>query len=107
VHNTYFTLLADEHGKVTSFADVYGHDRRIQAVLLEGQRPDVVARTDPALALERKVKELAANPPSPRGDGYGNSWGGWGGWGWGPPPERGRRGRGGGNNDFFSGIFGN
>jgi murein L,D-transpeptidase YcbB/YkuD len=84
VHNTYFTLLADEHGKVTSFADVYGHDRRIQAVLLEGQRPDVVARTDPALALERKVKELAANPPSPRGDGYGNSWGGWGGGGGGP-----------------------
>lgn len=106
VHNTYFTLTADEHGKVTRFADVYGHDKRIQAVLLDGERVDVVARTDPALALERKVKELAAAPPPPRRDNSG--WGGgWGGWGWGPPPQQGRRGRGGGSNDFFSGIFGN
>jgi L,D-transpeptidase YcbB len=95
VHNTYFTLLAGEDGKVSSFADVYGHDKRIQAVLLDGERVEVVARTDPALALDRKVKELAAAPPPPRRDGYGN-------WGWGPPP-----GRGGGFNDFFGGLFGN
>lgn len=101
VHNTYFTLLADEHGKVTSFADVYGHDRRIQAVLLDGQSVASVASTDPAAALDRKVKELA-NAPRPRRDEYS---GGWGGWGWGPPPK-GRRG-GGGGGDFFSGLFGN
>ncbi|MFN3744666.1 MAG: murein L,D-transpeptidase [Hyphomicrobiaceae bacterium] len=103
VHNTYFTLLADENGKVTSFADVYGHDRRIQAVLLDGQSVAAVARTDPAAELERKVKSLASAPPPPRRDSYS---GGWGGWGWGPPPS-GRRGRGGYDNDFFSGIFGN
>jgi L,D-transpeptidase YcbB len=104
VHNTYFTLLADENGKVTSFADVYGHDRRIQAVLLDGQSVAAVARTDPAAELERKVKSLASAPPPPRRDSYS---GGWGGWGWGPPPQ-GRRGRGSyNNNDFFSGIFGN
>jgi hypothetical protein len=104
VHNTYFTLLADENGEVKSFTDLYGHDRRIQAALLDGQSVAVVARTDPALALERQVRELAATPPPPRQDNYG-----WGGWGWGPPPSQGRRGRGGsyGNNDFFSGIFGN
>ena len=101
VHNTYFTLLADEHGKVTSFADVYGHDRRIQAVLLDGQSVASVASTDPAAALDRKVKELA-NAPRPRRDEYS---GGWGGWGWGPPPK-GRRG-GGGGGAFFSGLFGN
>jgi murein L,D-transpeptidase YcbB/YkuD len=95
VHNTYFTLLADESGKVTQFADVYGHDKRIQAVLLDGERVDVVARTDPALALDRKVKELANAPPRPRQDGYG------GGWGWGPPGKKG------GFNDFFGGLFGN
>jgi murein L,D-transpeptidase YcbB/YkuD len=107
VHNTYFTLTADEHGKVTRFADVYGHDQRILAVLVDGQRADVVARSDPAAALDRKVREMAANP-APRRESYSGGWGGWGGWGWGPPPqERGRRGRGGGNNDFFSGIFGN
>jgi L,D-transpeptidase YcbB len=94
VHNTYFTLLADEDGKVSSFADVYGHDKRIRAVLLDGERVEVVARTDPALALDRKVRELAAAPPPPRRDGYGS-------WGWGPP------GRGGGFNDFFGGLFGN
>jgi hypothetical protein len=105
VHNTYFTLLADESGKVTSFADLYGHDRRIQAALLDGESVASVARGDPALALERKVRELAAAPPPSRQDGSG--WGGWGGWGWGPPPQ-GRRGRGNYNNsDFFSGIFGN
>jgi hypothetical protein len=88
---------------VTSFADVYGHDRRIQAVLLDGQSVAAVARTDPAAALDRKVRELASAPPRPRREEYS---GGWGGWGWGPPP-RGRRGGGGGGNDFFSGIFGN
>ena len=100
VHNTYFTVLADEDGKVTSFADVYGHDKRIQAVLLDGERVDVVARTDPAAALDRKVRELAAAPPRPRRDEYSNS--GW--WGWGAPPPPGRRGK---QNDFFSGLFGN
>jgi murein L,D-transpeptidase YcbB/YkuD len=99
VHNTYFTLLADEQGEVTSFADVYGHDKRIRSALLDGESVASVARGDPAAALERKVKSLASNPP-PRRESYGS----WGGWGWGPPP-RGRRGYS--NNDFFSGIFGN
>jgi murein L,D-transpeptidase YcbB/YkuD len=95
VHNTYFTLTADESGKVSSFADIYGHDKRIQAVLLDGERADVVARSDPALALDRKVRELAAAPPPPRQDsGYGS-------WGWGPPGKKG------GFNDFFGGLFGN
>jgi len=100
VHNTYFTLIADENGEVTSFADVYGHDKRIRAALLDGESIASVARTDPAAELDRKVKALASNP-RPRREEYG---GGWGGWGWGPPP-RGRRGYS--NNDFFSGIFGN
>jgi murein L,D-transpeptidase YcbB/YkuD len=95
VHNTYFTLLADENGKVTSFADVYGHDKRIQAVLLDGQRADVIARSDPALELDRKVKSLASAPPPPRQEG------GYGSWGWGPQGKKG------GFNDFFGGLFGN
>ncbi len=95
VHNTYFTLLADESGKVSSFPDVYGHDKRIQAVLLDGERVDVVARADPALELDRKVRSLASAPPPPRPDG------GYGSWGWGPPGKKG------GFNDFFGGLFGN
>jgi murein L,D-transpeptidase YcbB/YkuD len=102
VHNTYFTLLADQDGKVSSFPDVYGHDKRVQAVLLDGERAEVVARSDPALVLERKVKTLAAAPPAMRrgDDGYGS-------WGWGPPGRRGGGGGGGGFNDFFGGLFGN
>ncbi len=102
VHNVYLTLVADESGNVANFADVYDHDPRIQAVLLDGKSAEVVARSDPARALERKVKQLAANPPPRRDSGdYG-----WGGWGWGPPPRE-RRGRRNYDNDFFSGIFGN
>ena len=33
VHITYFTMVAGEDGQVKSFADVYGHDRRVAAAL--------------------------------------------------------------------------
>src|SRR5262249_42766062 len=29
VHNTYFTALVDDNGKLQTFPDVYGHERRI------------------------------------------------------------------------------
>ena len=33
VHITYFTAMADESGKVSTFGDIYGHDSRISAAL--------------------------------------------------------------------------
>ena len=33
VHMTYFTAVADEHGKVTNYADIYGHDGKLSAAL--------------------------------------------------------------------------
>jgi murein L,D-transpeptidase YcbB/YkuD len=44
VHITYFTAMVDEQGKVTSYADIYGHDSRLWAALT-GQ----TLRLDPAL----------------------------------------------------------
>jgi L,D-transpeptidase YcbB len=37
VHITYFTVVASEDGQVRSFADIYGHDKRVAAAL--GGRP--------------------------------------------------------------------
>lgn len=36
VHNTYFTAMVDEHGKLSTFRDMYGHEKRI-ALALEGK----------------------------------------------------------------------
>ncbi len=44
VHLTYFTATVDEHGNVTSYGDIYGHDSRLWAALT-GQ----TLRLDPAL----------------------------------------------------------
>ena len=33
VHMTYFTAVADESGKVSSYADIYGHDGKLSAAL--------------------------------------------------------------------------
>jgi L,D-transpeptidase YcbB len=46
VHITYFTAVADEAGTVQSFADVYGHERRI-ALALDG-KSNLIAKLEPA-----------------------------------------------------------
>lgn len=33
VHITYFTAIADENGRVSTFGDIYGHDNRISSAL--------------------------------------------------------------------------
>jgi len=57
VHNVYFTAVVDEDGTLRTLRDVYGHDRRIGEAL-KGTAPEVIARSDPALALERSVKHI-------------------------------------------------
>jgi L,D-transpeptidase YcbB len=34
VHTTYFTAVVDDQGKVSSFADIYGLDRKVAPVVL-------------------------------------------------------------------------
>lgn len=60
VHNTYFTVTADETGRVTSLNDVYGHDRRVLDAL-NGKSIAVIAAADPALAQQRENKMLQEN----------------------------------------------
>lgn len=57
VHNTYFTLLVGEDGKLASFNDIYGHDKRIGDALA-GKSIQAIAANDPAAALKRANKEL-------------------------------------------------
>ena len=103
VHNTYFTLIADEQGELKTFADVYGHDKRIAAVLLDGKSVADIARDDPALKLKETVEELATAGRQ---------------WQWDAPPRREReyyrsgysgyrKGPPRGPQDFFSTLFGN
>ena len=58
IHITYFTMLADEDGTVSSFNDVYGHDRRILDALKGTRSIKQIAAGDPALALKRQNKIL-------------------------------------------------
>jgi L,D-transpeptidase YcbB len=58
IHITYFTMLADKDGNVTSFNDVYSHDRRILDALKGTRSIKQIAAGDPALALKRQNKIL-------------------------------------------------
>lgn len=40
VHNTYFTAMVDEDGKLSTFRDIYGHEKRI-ALALEGRWSEI------------------------------------------------------------------
>jgi L,D-transpeptidase YcbB len=73
VHNTYFTVLIGDDGKVSTFRDVYGHERRITQALdgrwneivkgrdhLAPVEPDRVAAIRPRTA---PVRAAAANKP--------------------------------------------
>ncbi len=65
VHNTYFTVVANEDGSLRSIADIYGHDRRI-LMALEGTPAAVIARDDPAVRQEQAVRakrmEIVSRP---------------------------------------------
>lgn len=97
VHNVYFTVVADGHGGVAPYPDVYGHDRRVTDAL-NGEALAKIAARDPAVALEKEINRLmktASNPvnrysdeDAPSGQ-YGYSYGpGYGSpysYGFGPP----------------------
>jgi murein L,D-transpeptidase YcbB/YkuD len=56
VHVVYFTAVANEHGKLETFPDVYGHDRRLAAAL-DGR---------PLPVVEPREEMSEAVPPPPR-----------------------------------------
>lgn len=63
VHNTYFTLVATEDGKLEKLPDIYGHDKRIKQALA-GKSLKVIASSDPARIHKREIDRLAKSAPS-------------------------------------------
>jgi len=66
VHTTYFTAVADADGKVTSFADIYGLDKKVAPALLgkplPPSRDDAVAS---ATSAEPQAPAPQAKPKAP------------------------------------------
>ncbi len=60
VHNTYFTVLADKNGDLSTLSDIYGHDKRIKQALA-GKSLKLIARSDPARAQKREIEQIAQN----------------------------------------------
>lgn len=66
VHITYFTVVANDDGTVTTFNDVYGHEKRIR-LALEG-RFDQIARHRDHLAPVTYDRSRYANIKKPQAD---------------------------------------
>jgi murein L,D-transpeptidase YcbB/YkuD len=68
VHNTYFTALVDDVGKLHTFPDVYGHERRI-TLALEGKWDAIVRGKDHLAPVEPDLAAAqrgVAEPPDGR-----------------------------------------
>lgn len=79
IHTTYFTALVDDDGALRSFADVYGHERRITQAL-EGKWSRIVKGRDHLAPVELNMATTARGRYARQGgDGAGwrrRRWGG-------------------------------
>ncbi|BAQ18518.1 L,D-transpeptidase family protein [Methyloceanibacter caenitepidi] len=64
VYITYFTLWVNDDGSVTTYGDLYGHDRRMSAALLKNGRDYAAVKRPAATAENERQTEMA-----PRRDG--------------------------------------
>ncbi|MGC2410824.1 MAG: hypothetical protein WA441_12715, partial [Methyloceanibacter sp.] len=62
VHTTYFTAVVDDEGKVASFADIYGLDRKVAPAVL-GKSVAFAATADDASLDTAKPDSDAASAP--------------------------------------------
>jgi hypothetical protein len=91
VHTTYFTAMVEDHGKLQTFPDVYGHEKRIIQAL-EGKWDQIAKGRDHLAPVELDLASAAH-----RGGGEdGNA----------EPPGRQSRGKGKGNGSVFESLFG-
>lgn len=72
VHNTYFTAVVDDSGKLNTFADVYGYEPRIAAALSGKQyrfeTPPQIAEVDPdapPATTQRRKKQRVTQQTDP------------------------------------------
>jgi murein L,D-transpeptidase YcbB/YkuD len=62
VHITYFTVRIDESGKVSTFGDIYGHEKRVRQALA-GQWDRIARGADHLAPLDQsRVPRVAAGP---------------------------------------------
>ena len=61
VHTTYFTAVADADGKVTSFADIYGLDKKVAPALLGKPLPP-----EPSEAVATQAAPADPAPSTPQ-----------------------------------------
>ncbi len=62
VHTTYFTAVVDDQGKVSTFADIYGLDRKVAPVVL-GKAAIPAAPADGANAESNAAPAVRPKPP--------------------------------------------
>jgi murein L,D-transpeptidase YcbB/YkuD len=87
VHMTYFTAVADEDGRVSTYADIYGHDGKLSAALLgRAIRSEPIVETSSAsepaydgapaasAAQQKKGKKKTYNPPDTLADAISGFW---------------------------------
>lgn len=60
VHNVYFTAVVDKQGKLQTFKDVYGHDKRVTQAL-KGQSIASITANDPARKQKREVAAMSTS----------------------------------------------
>ena len=92
VHTTYFTVLVSDDGKLHTYPDVYGHERRISQAL-DGKWDQIVKGRDHLAPVELNLAAAARGGSSD--DGAGDTSG--------RQPRAGKKGTGGG---FFESVFG-
>lgn len=64
VHMTYFTVRMDEAGKASTFADIYGHEKKVR-LALAGQWAKIAVGPDHLAPLDQsRVPRVAASSPS-------------------------------------------
>ncbi len=70
VHTTYFTAVADADGKVTSFADIYGLDKKVAPALIGKPLP---AEPSDAVATKAAPADPPASTPRSKPKAEGNA----------------------------------
>ncbi len=88
VHMTYFTAVADENGRISSYADIYGHDGKLSAALTgralrldpvvevssSGGEDAMPAADDGKQQTSNKRKKRSQQPPDTLADAISGFW---------------------------------